>query len=57
MTERSNQRDVKVALSSLKIVLDSIQNGNVEQENNDSGKDSNVNLQMMLRKMRVSKLG
>jgi hypothetical protein len=30
MTEISNERDIKVALTSLKLVLDTIQNGNSE---------------------------
>jgi len=33
MTEISNERDSKVALTSLKLVLDTIQNGNSEVNN------------------------
>lgn len=33
MTEISNERDIKVALTSLKLVLDTIQNGNSEVDN------------------------
>ena len=56
MVKRSNDRDIKVALTSLKLVLDSIQNGNIELENNEAGKESHEDIKMMLRKMRVSKL-